>query len=113
MDEPTKRPPKPYLHIRSVEGNLFAEAIAITGNAHALLKLRSQIDRALKGEGSYPFEEGVYVDVHGQPFEVAVKRARNREEMRESASPGATKPQRSAEELPWAERARRTNEEGG
>ena len=73
MDEPPKRPPEPYLHVRSVKGSLFAEAIAFTGNAHALLKLRSQIDWVLEGAESYPFEEGVYNDVHGQPFEVATR----------------------------------------
>ena len=82
MDDPPKRPPKPYLHIRSVEGSLFAEAIAITGNAAALHKLRAHIERALTDEDSYPFEEDVYLDVNDQLFEVAVKRARSKQEMR-------------------------------
>jgi hypothetical protein len=93
MDGPPKRSPKPYLHLRSVDG-LLGEAIAITGNAHALLKLQAQIARALEGEDSYPLEEGVYLDVDGQPFEVAVKRARSKREMREPN--GATKPQRDS-----------------
>ena len=102
-------PPKPYLRIRSVDG-LLGEAIAITGNAKALLKLQAQIERALEGEDSYPLEEGVYVDADGQPFEVAVRRARSKQEMREPG--GAKKSGRTVEERPWAERARRTNEEG-
>ena len=98
---------RPYLHVRSVDGFLFAEAIAITGNARALLQLRRQIDRALKDEGSYPFEEEVYDDVFGQPFEVAVKRARSPEEMQEPVP----KPEKTPERLPWAEIAKRTAEE--
>lgn len=90
MDKPNKTP---YLHIRSVEGLLFADATAITGNARALLQLRAQIDRALANPGgASPFEESVYQDVHDQPFEVAVKRARSPEEMQE---PGP-KPQKTA-----------------
>ena len=99
---------RPYLHVRSVDGFLFAEAIAITCNARTLLRLRRQIDRALANPGgAYPFEEGVYVDVHGQPFEVAVKRARSPEEMQEPMP----KPEKTPERLPWAEIARRTAEE--
>ena len=110
-NEKTPRQKKtPHLHVRSVEGLLFGEDIAITGSAKALLQLRAQIDRALKNETSYPFEEGVYQDVNGSPFEVAVKRARSREEMGEPVP----KPERTAERLPWAEKARETaDEEGG
>jgi hypothetical protein len=46
--------------------------------------------------------------VNGIPFEVAVKRARSREEMRESAP----RPGRTAERLPWAEKARGEAKEG-
>ncbi len=101
-----------HLRIRTLEGSLLSDAIAITGNAKALLNLRAQIDRALKDqEDSYPFEEGVYHDVRGTPFEVAVKRARSPEEMQEPVH----KPEKTAEKLPWAQRARRTKveEEGG
>ena len=97
----------PHLHVRSVEGTLMAEAIAITGNVKALLQLRAQIDRALQGEGSHLFEEGVYHEANGTPFEVAVKRASSREEMGEPAP----KPERTAEELPWARRATDAAEE--
>ncbi len=91
-----------------MEGSLFAEAIAITGNARALLQLRRQIDRVLADQGgAVPFEEEVYHDVHGQPFEVAVKRARSKEEMWE---PGP-EPEKTAERLPWAEAARKAEEE--
>jgi len=84
------------------------EAVTITGNAKALLKLRAQIDRALRGENSYPSEESVYQDVNGIPFEVAVKKARSRREMRERVP----KPERTAERLQWEEKARETAEEG-
>ena len=79
-----------------MEGSLLDKAIAITGNATAPLRLRAQIDRALRDETSHPFEEGVYQDVNGSPFEVAVKRAGSREEMREPTP----KPERTAERLP-------------
>jgi hypothetical protein len=96
-----------HLHVRTVEG-LLGEAIAITGSARALLKLRDQIDRALKDEDSYyPLDEGTYQDVNGIPFEVAVKRARSREEMREPVP----KPERTAEKIPGAEKARGEAEE--
>ena len=107
MNEREPRPPRrpesepaktPHLHVRSVEG-LLGEAIAITGNAKALLKLRTQIDRSLRDEGSHPFEEGAYQDVNGTPFEVVVKRARRKDEMREPVP----RPERTAERLPWAE----------
>jgi transcriptional regulator with XRE-family HTH domain len=75
----------PHLHIRTVEGLLLGEAVAITGGAKALLQLRAQIDRALKDETSHPFEEAVYRDVHGVAFEVAVKWARSEEELAERA----------------------------
>ena len=41
----TKPAKTPHLHVRTVDG-LLGEAIAITGNAEALLQLRAQIDRA-------------------------------------------------------------------
>ena len=78
----TKPAKTPYLHIRTVEG-LLGEAIAITGNAAALLKLRARVDRALNNETTYPFEVGSYQDVNGIPLEVAIKRAKSRAEMRE------------------------------
>jgi hypothetical protein len=103
-DKPSKTP---NLHIRSVDGLLFPEAIAITGNAKALLQLRAQIERALRGEESYPFSEAVYQDINGIPFEVAVKWAKSKEEMWEPIP----KPEKTAEKLPWVEIAKRTPEE--
>ena len=86
-----------HLHVRSVDGFLFPEAIAITGNAKALLRLRRQIDRALADRGEkVSIEEEIYNDVRGQPFEVAVKRARSPEEMQEPVP----KPERTPERLP-------------
>jgi hypothetical protein len=104
LTEPAKTP---HLQVRTVEG-LLGEAIAITGKAKALLELRAQIDRALGEETWRPFEEGVYQDVNGIPFEVAINRARSREEMRE---PGP-RPERTAERLPWVEVAKSEAEEG-
>ena len=92
----------PHLQVRTVEGLLFEEAIAITGNARALLQLRDRIDRALENETSHPFEEAGYRDVNGIEFEVAVKRAKSREEMREPVP----KPEKTPERLPWGEKAR-------
>jgi hypothetical protein len=103
-----KSPKTPHLHVRSVEGLLFEEAIAITGNARALLQLRGQIDRALMNETSHPFDEAVYRDVNGAGFEVAVKKATSREGMREPAP----KPRRTAEQLPWGKKVRDAAEEG-
>jgi hypothetical protein len=103
-----KSPKTPHLHVRSVEGLLFEEAIAITDNARALLRLRDQIDRALMNENSHPFDEAVYRDTNGTEFEVAVKKATSREGMREPAP----KPRRTAEDLPWGTKARDAAEEG-
>jgi hypothetical protein len=55
-EDETKPAKIPHLHVRTVEGLLFEEAIAITGNARALLQLRDQIDRALRNETSHPFD---------------------------------------------------------
>lgn len=99
MAEPGK---KPYLHVRSVDGLLFDLAVALTGNRRALLRLRTQIDRALADEGSVPFEEEIYHDVHGEPFEVAIKLAKRRSGMEEPVP----RPEKTPEALPWAKLAR-------
>ena len=98
MTEPATTP---HLLVRSVEG-LLGEAVAITGKASALLQLRAQIDQALGDETWHPFEEDVYQDVNGIPLEVAIKRAKSRAEMREPVP----KPERTAERIPWAEKAK-------
>lgn len=86
---------------------MFGLALAATGNRAALLQLRRQIDRALTNPNAeYPFEEAVYYDVYGQPFEVALKLARRRGEMGEPG-PG---PDKTAEAIPWANTARRSAE---
>ena len=97
-------PKKPFLHVREVEGSLFPYAIAITGNATALLQLKRQINRALKGENSWPFDEALYRDVCGEEYEVAVKVAWSREQMREPVP----RPEKTPERLPWAELARKS-----
>ena len=102
------RKPEPYLHVRSVDGLLFELATAVTGNRAALLRLKEQIERALEGrDGDVPFEEEVYRDVNGQPFEVAVKLARRREEMGEPVP----RPEKTPEKIPWAEISRGSAEE--
>lgn len=106
-EEPSKIP---HLHVRSVDGSLFELAVAITGNATALLQLRRQIDRALTNpDAEYPFEEALYHDVYGQPFEVAVKLARSPEEMREPVP----RPEKTPERLPWARLASGTEDAQG
>lgn len=100
----------PFLHVRTVDGFLSPLAIAITGNARAFLQLRRQIDWALTNpDAAFPFEEAVYHDVHGEPFEVAVKRARCREEMEEPVP----RPEKTPERLPWSERTGGTGKRGG
>lgn len=59
-----------------------------------LAALSTKIERALAGEDSHPFE-------------VAVKWAKSKEEMEEPLP----KPERTVEELPWAEIAERSAEE--
>jgi hypothetical protein len=71
----------PYLHVQQTEGSLFPYAVEVTGNAKALLQLRQQIDRALKDQ-AYPLDDATYRDVYEEEYEVVVKRARSREEMR-------------------------------
>lgn len=101
------RRPHPYLHVRLVDGLLTDQALAVTGNRAALLKLREQIDRVLEERNDwYPFDDELYRDVYEEQFQVVVKRASRREEMREPVP----KPEKTAEELPWAELARRTAE---
>ena len=104
---PEKPSRTPHLHVRSVDGLLFEQAIAVTGNRTALLQLRAQIDRALKNpNASFPYEETIYHDVHGEPFEVVVKLARRREEMEEPVP----RPERTPERLLWAELTRKSEE---
>ena len=66
----------PHLQARMVDG-LLGDALAITGNRTGLLQLRAQIDRALKGEEEYPFEEAIYRDARGEDHEVVIKPARS------------------------------------
>lgn len=85
--------------------------MTITGNRAALLQLRRQIDRALEDrdrDGTHPYEEEIYYDVYGNPFEGAVKRAKRRLEVREETR--LPKPGKTAEDPPWADRARRSAE---
>ena len=80
----TEPPKTSYLHVREAEAILFPFAIEIIGNAKALLQLRKQIDRALEGIDGFPFDETIYRELDGDEYEVVVRRARSREEMRVS-----------------------------
>ena len=79
VPEPFKTP---YLHVRETGGALFPFAVEIVGNAKALLRLRKQIDRALEGIDTFPFDETLYRELDGDEFELVVKKAKSREEMR-------------------------------
>lgn len=103
-------PKRPYLHVREVDGSLFPFAIAVTGNARALLQLRRQIDRALAGVDEYPADEEIYLELGGEEFEVIVKWARSPEEMRPPA-PEAKLAELAEESLSWVERARGSRED--
>jgi hypothetical protein len=78
-DKPSKTP---YLHVRETEGALFPSAVEIRGNAKALLQLKKQIDRALESIDTHPFDDTLYRELDGDEYEVVVKRAKSREEMR-------------------------------
>ena len=98
----------PYLHVRETEGQIFAFAVEIRGNRKALLRLRKQIDRALEGIDAFPLDDTLYRELDGDEYEVVVERAKSAEEMR----PPVPKVEKAPERLPWAERARKTNEGG-
>jgi hypothetical protein len=91
-----------YLHVREAEAVLFPFAIEITGNAKALLQLRKQIDRALEGIDEFPFDETIYRELDGDEYEVVVRRAKSREEMR---PPVPRVEKTGPERVPWAEAA--------
>ena len=69
MPEERKPSETPYLHVREMEGMLFPFAIEIRGNARALLQLRKQIDRALGGIDTFPFDDTLYRELDGEEFE--------------------------------------------
>ena len=81
-------------------------AVEIVGNAMALLQLRRQIDRTLKDVDRYPLEEGIYRDEHEEEYQVVVRRAKSREEMR----PSVPRVEKAPVRLPWAEVALRQDE---
>ena len=79
----------------------------IIGNAKALLQLRKQIDRALRDDNCWrPLDEGIYHDEGGEEYQVVVRRAKSREEMR---SP-VPRVEKASEKTPWAEKARKEQE---
>jgi hypothetical protein len=59
----------------------MGSAVEIVGNAKALLRLRAQIDRALKDQDSYPLDEALYRDNFEDEDEVVIRKARSRAEM--------------------------------
>jgi hypothetical protein len=107
---PEKRKPSetPYLRFGETKRPIMGPAVEIVGNAKALLQLRRQIDRALKDENRYRLDEAIYRDEYEQEHQVVVRRARSREEMR----PPVPRVQEAPEKVPWAEVARRKQEEG-
>jgi hypothetical protein len=73
----------PYLRFGETERPIMGPAVEIVGNAKALLQLRRQIDRALKDVDHYPLDDdSLYRDEYEEEYEVVVRRARGREEMR-------------------------------
>ncbi len=78
-DKPSKTP---YLRFGEVERPIMGPAVEIVGNAKALLQLRRQIERALKDEDRYPLDDAIYRDEHEEEYQVVVRRAKSREEMR-------------------------------
>jgi hypothetical protein len=72
-------------------------AVEIVGNAKELLQLRRQIDRALKDQDPYPFDEALYRDTFEDEYEVVVRKARSRAEMQH---PRPSKPEKTPERLP-------------
>jgi hypothetical protein len=97
-DEPPKTP---YLRFGEVERPIMGPAVEIVGNAKGLLQLRRQIDRALKDIDSYPLDDAIYRDEHEEEYEVVLRRAKSRNEMR----PPVPKMDEAPNRLPWSERA--------
>jgi hypothetical protein len=85
-----------YLHVREAEAVFFPLAIEITGNAKALLQLRKQIDYALEGIHEFLFDETIYRELDGDEYEVVVRRAKSREEMRPPVPRVEEAPERAA-----------------
>jgi hypothetical protein len=96
-DKPSKTP---YLRFGETERPIMGPALEIVGNAKALLQLRRQIDRALKDE-EYPLDDAIYRDEDGEEYQVVVRRAKSREEMR----PPVPRVEEVPEKVPWAELA--------
>ena len=97
-DKPSKTP---YLRFGEAERPIMGPAVEIVGNVGALLQLRRQIDRALKDEERYPLDEAIYRDEHEEWYQIVVRRAKSREEMR----PPVPRVEKAPQTLPWAERA--------
>ena len=94
----------PYLRFGESERPIMGPAVEIVGNAKALLRLRAQIDRALKDQDRYPLDEALYRDNFEDEYEVVVRKASSRAEMEPPRPP---RPEETPKRLPWAERARR------
>ena len=107
-DKPSKTS---YLRFGEVERPIMGPAVEIVGNAKGLLQLRKQIDRALQDVDRYPLDDGIYRDEHEDEYQIVVRRAKSREEMR----PPARRVEKAPEMVPWAEvalnqaKARREN----
>ena len=92
----------PYLRFGEAELPIVGPAVEIIGNARALLQLRRQVDRALRDDNSWrPLDEGIYHDEDGEEYQVVVRRAKSRKEMR----PAVSTVEKAPEGAPWAELA--------
>jgi hypothetical protein len=97
-DKPSQTP---YLRFGETERPIMGPAVEIVGNARGLLRLRRQIDRALKDEDRYPLDDAIYRDEDGEEYQVVVRRAKCREEMR----PPVPRVEKSPGRVPWVELA--------
>jgi len=89
-----------YLRFGEAESPIMDPTVEIVGNARALLQLRRQIDRALKEVDLYPLDDAIYRDAYEEEYQVVVRRARSREEMK----PPVPRMEKAPERVPWAER---------
>ena len=97
-DKPSKTP---YLRFGETERPIMGPAVEIVGNARGLLQLRAQLDKALKDIDCYPLDDGIYRDEHEEEYQVVVRRAKSRKEMR----PSVPRVEKAPERVPWAELA--------
>ena len=96
----------PYLRFGETERPIMGPAVDLVGNAKALLQLRRQIDRALGDEDRHSFDEMLYRDEHEEEYQVLVRRAKSKEEMR----PPVPRVEEVPEKIPLAVKAHKEQE---